>query len=419
MSGERKPRIAFVTTVYEGSAVGGATFVRYLRRAVEDGALDLTFFTDDLGEATRPYERRVRLPRAAAGLPGGFLVRSLYYHAAFLREHRERSFDLLWYNNAITAIPALLRPPPKVPVVGMINDYNNAISRTLWHSRHVFGARRAFIRSLWRRFEAFSARRLHAVVVNSHFLAGEMVRHYAVDAARVHVLYKAVALDEFTPRVEPAPYGTLRVLFVKSDFVRGGVADLLSALASLPGPVSLTVAGPAAPAFERIRALARERGYAGELELPGCLSAAEVSARLRGCDLLCVPSRSEALGVIFLEALATGTPAVGSDAGGIPEVLDEGRAGWLAPAGDAAGLARVLAQAAGDSAAREAKVRRGREHVRSFSYEVMIDRFASLAQAFTGEHETPSQRGRGGRALRGGGRVHERLPRRVARHQSS
>ncbi|HYH83630.1 MAG TPA: glycosyltransferase family 4 protein [Longimicrobium sp.] len=382
MSGARKPRIAFVTTVYEGTGVGGATFTRYLRRAVEEGALDLTFFTDDMGEATRAYERRVRLPRAAARLPGGFLVRSRYYHAAFLREHRERPFDLLWHNNAITAIPALLGPPG-VPVVGMINDNSNAISRTPWDSRHVFGVRRAAIRSVWRRFEAFAARRLDAVVVNSRFLSGEVQRHYGVDAARVHVLYKAVALDEFTQRAEPVPGGPLRVLFVKSDYVVGRLEDLFAALASFPGPVSLTVGGPPPAAFGRIRALARQSGYRGELELAGRLASAEVAARLRGCDLLCVPSCSEALGVIFLEALATGTPVVACDAGGVPEALDQGHAGWVTPPGDVAALARVIARAAGDAAAREARVRHGREHVRRFSYDAMIDRFAALAQAFT------------------------------------
>ena len=58
-----------------------------------------------------------------------------------------------------------------------------------------------------------------------------------------------------------------------------------------------------------------------------------------------VPSRAEALGVAFMEALASGTPAIGSNVGGIPEVLDQGRAGWLVDAKHALSIRAAIVEA--------------------------------------------------------------------------
>jgi glycosyltransferase involved in cell wall biosynthesis len=58
------------------------------------------------------------------------------------------------------------------------------------------------------------------------------------------------------------------------------------------------------------------------------------------CDAFVMPSLAEALGQVAMEAIACGTPVVGSNVGGIPEVVLPGESGWLFPAGDAEALAR-------------------------------------------------------------------------------
>jgi phosphatidylinositol alpha-mannosyltransferase len=55
-----------------------------------------------------------------------------------------------------------------------------------------------------------------------------------------------------------------------------------------------------------------------------------------------LPSRTEAFGLVLLEALACGTPVVGSDVGGIPEVVDRDEIGRLFPEGDETALATAL-----------------------------------------------------------------------------
>ncbi|OOF23464.1 glycosyl transferase [Salinivibrio sp. IB574] len=59
-------------------------------------------------------------------------------------------------------------------------------------------------------------------------------------------------------------------------------------------------------------------------------------------DLLVHPSYSEGLGSVILEAMATGLPAVGTKAGGIPDIINHETNGYLIPSGDAASLAHYI-----------------------------------------------------------------------------
>ena len=57
-------------------------------------------------------------------------------------------------------------------------------------------------------------------------------------------------------------------------------------------------------------------------------------------DLLLLPSESESFGMAALEAMACGVPPIVADAGGLPEVVDDGVTGFLLPVGDVEGMTR-------------------------------------------------------------------------------
>lgn len=83
------------------------------------------------------------------------------------------------------------------------------------------------------------------------------------------------------------------------------------------------------------------------------LAAAGVSAAIDEATLLCLPSRAEGLGRVVVEAMCRGRAVVGGDAGGIPDLVDEGVTGLLAEPGDASALADALARVLGDRATAE------------------------------------------------------------------
>jgi glycosyltransferase involved in cell wall biosynthesis len=80
------------------------------------------------------------------------------------------------------------------------------------------------------------------------------------------------------------------------------------------------------------------------------LAPAEVAVALDESSLLVLPSFSEGLPRVAMEAFARGRPVVGSRAGGIPDIVEDGVNGLLVPSGDAEALADALVRALGDRA---------------------------------------------------------------------
>jgi glycosyltransferase involved in cell wall biosynthesis len=93
------------------------------------------------------------------------------------------------------------------------------------------------------------------------------------------------------------------------------------------------------PAKDRLFGLARERRVLDRCCFLGRLPHREVLCRMAESALTVVPSRSEAFGLVVIESMAVGTPAVASAVGGIPEIIRDGVDGFLVPPDDPAALA--------------------------------------------------------------------------------
>lgn len=100
---------------------------------------------------------------------------------------------------------------------------------------------------------------------------------------------------------------------------------------------------------------------------------------LRTLDVLAIPSLHEAIPQVGLQALATKTPVVASNVGGIPSIIRPGKTGRLCTSNDAASLAAALRETLTDLAATQAMCERGRELVeREHTVEVMLDRLEEI-----------------------------------------
>lgn len=152
-------------------------------------------------------------------------------------------------------------------------------------------------------------------------------------------------------------------------------ATLLRAIACVPGAV-LAIAGRG-DEEANLRAIADELGIADRVRLLGLRD--DVERLLAACDLVAHPSRREGLPLALLEAMAASRAIVATRVGGIPELVRDGESGLLAPAGDPASLAAVIAALLGDPARRVALGRVGRVRVESeFSEDQMALRYLAL-----------------------------------------
>lgn len=149
-----------------------------------------------------------------------------------------------------------------------------------------------------------------------------------------------------TPFAERFAIGGPFVLFVGRLASNKGLLDLVSAFATLArdDPTAhLVLVGADGGMRAAVEARADTLGLKGRVRLLGHLDdEAWVAAAYREARLSVLPSEYEAFGLVLLESLAQGTPVVASRVGGIPEVVEDGRAGLLVPPRDPAALADAL-----------------------------------------------------------------------------
>lgn len=100
--------------------------------------------------------------------------------------------------------------------------------------------------------------------------------------------------------------------------------------------------------------LIRDAGLCETVSLLGSVTQDAVRAELQSADGFVLASRHEPLGVAYMEAMACGLPVIGTDAGGVGELMTHGHDGLLVPPGDAEALAGAMAGLMRDHSLRQA-----------------------------------------------------------------
>lgn len=186
------------------------------------------------------------------------------------------------------------------------------------------------------------------------------------------------------PRTDPdAPF---QLLFVGRLVERKGVHLLLDALATLPPErhVVVHVVGDG-PERARLQEQAARLGLGGRAVFHGFVSTDELRARIAGCDCFVLPAvvdakgDTEGLGVVLLEAMGYGKPTIASAAGGIVDIVRDGRNGFLVPPGDPGSLANAITRMMDDPEGARRMGLHGREDVEAgFSWDVIVGRLAEV-----------------------------------------
>jgi glycosyltransferase involved in cell wall biosynthesis len=107
-------------------------------------------------------------------------------------------------------------------------------------------------------------------------------------------------------------------------------------------------------------------------------------------DLMVLPSLSEGLPNVVLEAFAASKPVVASDIGGVPEVVEEGISGYLVPPGRAEPLARAILKMLGDPAKMQSMGAAGYERVRrEFTFEAQTEKLEAIYRQMINGSKAP------------------------------
>jgi glycosyltransferase involved in cell wall biosynthesis len=194
-------------------------------------------------------------------------------------------------------------------------------------------------------FSRWSLARADASVAISEAVRDAALARAPWASARMRVVYDGVDTARFVPPEAPQPGRPVAFAIVGRLDRRKGVDLAIDALARVDD-VRLEVVGDGEERAS-LEALARRAGVAERVTFHGFVG--DTRPLLASVDAALSTSRTEGLGVALLEAMAMARPVVGFAVGGVREVVDDGRTGWLVPAGDVGALAarmRDLASAA-------------------------------------------------------------------------
>jgi phosphatidyl-myo-inositol dimannoside synthase len=215
-------------------------------------------------------------------------------------------------------------------------------------------------------------------------------------ATRMIQLHPGVDAAQF--RADPAARGAIRdryglagrpvVVCVSRLVRRKGQDTLLRAwprvLEQVPG-ASLLIVG-SGPLSATLHHQSERLRLTDSVHFTGPVPAGELAAHYAAGDVFAMPCRTrrggldvEGLGIVYLEASASGLPVVGGDSGGAPDAILEGETGYVVPGHDTGALAERLVSLLTDPAGAKAMGDKGRAWVeREWSWDLTAERLRAL-----------------------------------------
>src|SRR6185437_14191296 len=227
-------------------------------------------------------------------------------------------------------------------------------------------------------------------------IGGALTPRAAARMARLHP-----GVDAGTFRPDPRARQAVRDRYGLADrpvvacvsrlVARKGQDTLLRAwpavLRQVPDAALLIVGG--GPYAKTLRELAGRLGVAGSVAFTGPVPQRELPAHYAAGDVFSMPCRTrrggldvEGLGIVYLEASATGLPVVGGDSGGAPDAILEGETGYVVGGRDVAALSARVTALLKDPSGAKAMGEKGRAWVeRDWNWDLIASRLRALIDA--------------------------------------
>lgn len=372
-------KILICSGCFETKSVGAAHFPNY---ALKINQLypnhDVKILTTDTKQS---YDKVIKLKTKSYYIPKAFNFIKLNF--AFYRHIKKiistEALDLIVVNHPLNAILVGLRLSNKIKIgVVVHDDYSAPIS----HIKN-FSFRHRIVYGIKKYLEQIILKKFDVILCPSNYIK-KYLEPFVNDSTKVELLYQAIDVKKIVfSNPQPINPTSIKILFVKTSYVRGGLFDLIDAIAILKNyNFQLTIVGDMKNVDTEIINDAASNISNVNFVFKYFQEEAYISKLMYENDILCVPSREEVLGLANVEGLAHGIRVVSTKVGGIPEVLDSGKNGWLAEPNNPISLAQVLENCIEEGpSVFEAKSEVGRRFVEEhFDYRSMISRFVEISE---------------------------------------
>jgi len=303
---------------------------------------------------------------------------SLKFSRVIRKLEAEEEFDIVHFTDARDSYFCKVRSH----VVANINDTYSADLRRIGFYRTYYID--WFARWMYYRFVNFIERRrlphLDGIIANSNFTYEIIEKNYPRTQGKLFLCYKCVDIDRYKPvaakRVTNGKnLDNNKILFVGGNMQRKGILTLIKAAplvkAVVPN-VDFVIAGKD-KLIPQYKKLCEDLGIANNFSFLGWVSQDDLLHLYESAALFVMPSITEALGVVFLEAMAAAVPVVGTDVGGIPEIISQNKNGILVPENDPAKLTEAILALIKDPGLSQTLAINGLETLKKFSVMGMME----------------------------------------------
>jgi glycosyltransferase involved in cell wall biosynthesis len=313
-----------------------------------------------------------RLDFTRAGIPaawkssrktGIYLIKLLVKFTSFLITHG-KNYDILHSNWTIAALASILSKP----------FHNRPILLTL-HGSDVYLAKK--VMGL-RFFTRWVINHCNHVICVSNALKKEVIA-LGLAETKVTVIPNGVNTLDYLPRknlMHPI------ILFIGSLTEQKGVRYLLEAFADVHRSFQdskLIIIGEG-PELERLIALTQQLGIQENVSFEDAVAHSRVSTIMQESSIFVLPSINEGFGLVLLESLANGLPAIAFNSGGVGDILGEG-AGLLVEPGNVEQLANAIKKLITDKDLYAHVRKQGFKKSQDFSWDIVATRVSGIYES--------------------------------------
>lgn len=205
------------------------------------------------------------------------------------------------------------------------------------------------------------------------FTMGEWLKNYLVEDCGLpssKVIHAGGGINLDASKVDYSPKNGHRILFVGRDFKRKNgqlVVDAFKILKTRDVDAELYIAGPKDLNFQ-----------VNGVHLLGNLPSGELYHYFNLCDVFCMPSKFEAYGLVFIEALVYGLPCIGRDAYEMPYFIDENETGYLLREDSPQILADLMEKALTNEKMKQNVRARRDYYINEYSWNAVAERIAAV-----------------------------------------
>lgn len=299
-----------------------------------------------------------------------------YAFAKKLKSLDIEKFDIIHFTEAKQA---LFYSTKKTRVIGTQHDYLVSLAK-----RNPFRYRKFYPYDWMKRYfyyntskilEKRALGKLDKIITVCKASAQPLTDVYHIPKEKIEVIYNGINTKEYSDKknVYTIKYSRPIILFIGGNFQGKGLPTIIKASPSIvkkfPKATFLIIGKD--PHGKIMEKLCEKYNVRNHFQFLGRQKHEKIAEFYQMADLFTIVSSIESFAIVFLEAMAAGTPVIGGNVGGTVELIQNKKNGFLVNPFDSRKLSEYIIRLLKDNSLREQIINEGRKTVQKFSIEQM------------------------------------------------